>query len=101
MTKRMHEWNENIGWVDIFSGDCFSGEMHRLRASNAARPKEFRGEKLPRVRSIIVGPNALLKVSHHGKSKAVTLSPRTILKDAAHLVIAKEKMKLVVESVRT
>ena len=100
MIKRMHKWHESVAWVDIFSGDCFSGQMHRLRAANAAGSMEFSANELPQVASIIVGPTAVLKVARLGKGKAVTLSPRTIMKDATRIAGGKENVRLVVEAAR-
>jgi len=94
MTKRVDTSKKIIPWVDVFSGSCFTGSLQRLHPPRSAA---FDGWELDKVGSIIVGPNAILKVDLRGASKPVTLSPRTILTDTSHLTPGKRRLRLVVQ----
>jgi hypothetical protein len=74
--------NTRVGeeaWVDLFSGTDFTGRLHRLWMQSPQSPIEFSRRKLPKFRSIIVGPAAVVEIYVRGQLQPVRLSPKTLV----------------------
>jgi hypothetical protein len=89
---------EGTTWVDVFSGIDFQGRLHRLRSRSSTRFAEFQHGKLPKFRSIIVGPGAIAEVHFHGGSRPITLSPKTMLPDTSRRLNGNQVLRLLVAS---
>jgi hypothetical protein len=86
-------------WVDVFSGSYFSGRLRRFRPNAAGTPAVYEDGRQTKIRSIIVGPNAIAKVTRASGAESVELSPGTVLADTSRLANGKQRLRIVVEPV--
>jgi hypothetical protein len=97
VTKQFSKAEIVAPWVDVFSGVCFSGQLLRLHAGRTGSA-EFEADQLPNLGSLIVGPNAVLKIKRQANTRTLRFSPKTILTDASGLAPGRQPLRLVVEA---
>jgi hypothetical protein len=83
--RRNGKSSSSLPWVDIFSGQSFQGRLTRLWGHPRNGNRLYKGKKLPRLGSIIVGPGAIADLAGHGGSRNIRLSQLTVLADASRL----------------
>jgi hypothetical protein len=70
-------------WIDLYSRADLGGTLHRLSLVRPMVSAIFSGAKLPRFRSVIVGPGTIAKLFVRDRSEPIILRPVTILTDIA------------------
>jgi len=97
MQDQANDPNDHGPWVDVFSGAYFGGRMYRIRARGVITPTLLDGMQTVDIRSIIVGPNTILKVNEPDQSKPIHILPKTLVPDASRLPLRKRGVQLTTE----
>jgi len=84
-------------WVDVFSGTFFSGQMRRFHINGTKGRVVAEGKPLSSIRSLIVGPNAVVRIGGAGGEGPIEIRSRTVLPDTSEIAHGKQKLRLILE----